>query len=743
MGSVAVDNGAARDRAPPKKRRRIVISCTECHRRKQKCDRELPCGNCTARGKQSVCAYEPGAPTATAEAAAAAASRRSDKHDSPSEHPSESPQRKNNEPLSTMTTSWGYSPTGPSTLGFLKRIEAADDSNGEDEATPITPSEPIQDTMAIREKYKSLIRQLPGKVYTDKLIHIFMNKFNYQYYAVDPVLFYKQLEQWNALPFSLLSSSGPQALPPDLRVFPAVLFGVVAIGLLALPEDDPAFESLKYARNMTFEDLAIDYSDASEAIVNLFGKKNLNVSTVLAHFLRAHFLKYIARVTESWHMISVATREAQELGMHRDSLDPKPEDSSIESILENQWQIQRRRNLYSVLMIWDINMAVCLGRPQMESRHSPPTPPMDAPIPKDTSQTPVMPRDDEKEPLTPITRNLYWLKMIKPLRDIQDLEQEGSYPKDFAKVDRIHQAFMELEANMPPALRDQNPDTRWDGRPDTLWLREARSGLRQCHYFGLMALHRPYIFSRKQSRLEAIRASLGMLEVQKRDFEASEPISWRNFMNFFGSFDAIVLITSIYIVFPYEHPEFKNIALQHFHAAVERFSAMQQRNPLARSAQGVLKAILVKFTKAINNNNNNNTAPPSTVGAEGSATPASLHGTAVSTPASYMSKAPSDGTCSSSSVAILGGTASSVASTSLSDWPSPADGIAGLATMYPTSDLIYNDLTAVQDGAFVSNPVADESAPMDPAVVDWQFGGDFGEDTFWQFLNQYQPGVVG
>jgi hypothetical protein len=211
----------------------------------------------------------------------------------------------------------------------------------------------------------------------------------------------------------------------------------------------------------------------------------------------------------------------------------------------------------------------------------------------------------------------------------------------------------------------------------------------------------------------------------------------QSFMNFFGSFDAIVLITSIYIVFPYEHPELKGVALQHFHATVERFSAMQQRNPLARSAQGVLKAILVKFTKAIGN-----TAPPSTIGAEGSATPASLRGTAVSTPASFLSRTHSDRTSSSASVAILGD-AASVASNPYPDWPSPGECITGLATMYPTSDLIYNDLTAVQDGAFMPNPVTDETAALDSSVLEWQFGGDFGEDTVWQFLNQYQPGVVG
>ena len=56
-------------------------------------------------------------------------------------------------------------------------------------------------------------------------------------------------------------------------------------------------------------------------------------------------------------MIGVATRDAQELGMHRDSLDPKPKDDSVESILENQWHIQRRRKVYMTLVIWCVKIS--------------------------------------------------------------------------------------------------------------------------------------------------------------------------------------------------------------------------------------------------------------------------------------------------------------------------------------------------------------------------------------------------
>ena len=38
-----------------KRRKRVRYSCTECHRRKHKCDRETPCGTCVERGVASSC----------------------------------------------------------------------------------------------------------------------------------------------------------------------------------------------------------------------------------------------------------------------------------------------------------------------------------------------------------------------------------------------------------------------------------------------------------------------------------------------------------------------------------------------------------------------------------------------------------------------------------------------------------------------------------------------------------------
>lgn len=55
----------------------------------------------------------------------------------------------------------------------------------------------------------------------------------------------------------------------------------MAIALLVLPEEPHEFyDHLKYAGNMTFEDLASDYSDSSVGILTLLGKRNITLSAV-------------------------------------------------------------------------------------------------------------------------------------------------------------------------------------------------------------------------------------------------------------------------------------------------------------------------------------------------------------------------------------------------------------------------------------------------------------------------------
>jgi hypothetical protein len=251
-----------------------------------------------SRNKQDVCQYDSLAPTAKERR------KNSGAEDS-------SPGREPTENIPAKVADFGYSQTGTSTLGFLKKIE---DVDPDEPLSKLPPDASHQsDHVNTKERYRSLIRQLPARLYIDKLVDIYFREFNWQYYALDRDIFDKQLAEWYSLPFSLLANSGPQALSPDLRPFPALLFHVLATSLLILPSGpDPTFDSLKYAGNMTFEDIAVDYSESGVAILSLLGKRQMSITTVLAGFVRAAFLKYVALVTEAvippsapWIVLSV------------------------------------------------------------------------------------------------------------------------------------------------------------------------------------------------------------------------------------------------------------------------------------------------------------------------------------------------------------------------------------------------------------------------------------------------------
>ncbi|KAM0247872.1 hypothetical protein ACHAQJ_009688 [Trichoderma viride] len=739
MADIEVAVNVRTERGPTKKRRRVVISCTECHRRKQKCDRDLPCGNCRSRNKEASCVYEAGAPTARdQETQAGLYSSEQNDSDTP---------RTKAEPLSSMASSWGYAQSGgASTLCFLQKIERASAGDGDDPLSNASGQAIHQDTFAMKEKYKGLVRLLPARMYIDQLAEIFFAEFNWQYYLVEPQSFHEMLDQWTNLPFKVLSSRGPEALSPDLKVFPALLFQVIATALLVLPKSlHESFESLKYAANMTYEDLAMDYSESGVAISNLFGVKTLSTTSIQVGFLRAAFLKYTANVTESWHMVGKTIRDAQELGMHRDSLDPKPTSNDVENVLLNQWQIEKRRHLYMLLGTWDIHMCLILGRPgSMNWRHGFPTLPIDARLTlnSDRSKTPVIPREEGVDPPTSLTRNISLYKTMLPLRDIQDLEPDGPCPRDFSKVLKVQQDIMDIHDSTPAVFRLENPDRQWDHVPELHWLHQARCLSEQMYYFTLVALHRPYIFHREDSRGEVIKGCLGMLDMQKLMFEGLPPKSWKNWHLFYGSFDAVTLIASIYILFPYEYAQFRETALQHCHLTVERFATMKDMNPLANSALGVLRAVVARLVKAIGN-----CAPLSSAGTSvglvrhNSDTPASTGKSFGSTPASSVGRSSIEGSFKgpsepASSAAVTTSTTDDTPSFSTMmsggwEMPQNGNGFSGIAPFFAMGDLLFKDLTVDQNDNIP--PHADSDALLGDSFM-WQFEGGFGEDTIGTFL---------
>jgi hypothetical protein len=645
------------------------------------------------------------------------------------------------------------------TLGIYQKIQKHDT---ETELSMLRPVPSDREQTGLREKYKSLIRQLPSKPYIDKLLATYFHEVNYQYFALDEGVFRDLLQDWHNLPFATLNK-GPSELPPDLQFFPALLFQCLALALQYQPLDhDPSLDALKYAGGMSFDDLASDYSDSSLSILNLLGKRQTTLITVQAGFLRTTYLKSVGMITESWHSLSSTIRDAQEIGLHRDVVKTRKPDEKPEDILDGLWHEQLRRRVWLILSLWDIHMAVVLGRPTtIDPRDGKPSFPIDAPIPKNRREAAPVARS-KSDPPTPLTMLLWSTEINAPLWDIFNLEKEDPNQNNTAKVEKMHTLIQQIHHHCPPFFRAQNPDTSFDHLPECYWLPNSRNTFQGASAFTIMALHRPYIFTTSSSRTSALKAGLEVLRSQRTLFNNLSSLHYKMFSLVLNTFDAIVLVAALFILHPYENREYLDDTLQHFEWGMERFQTMSERNSMAKSALGVLKAIHVRLNKALKSQKGAAKAIPSP---STSATPEAYPNNQFAPPApmtSSTASTKSDGTPGHYNVPSIANLTSPLDSSQSSSIPSSTTtpgwdmnpqnfDFSNMAPLHPIHDLIYNDLgtgmddmnsSAYQTGTWDMNSLgigAGMGAVGPVANAPWQFAGDFGSDSFWGVMNSYQP----
>lgn len=239
---------------------------------------------------------------------------------------------------------------------------------------------------------------------------------------------------------------------------------------------------------------------------------------------------------------------------------------------------------------------------------------------------------------------------------------------------------------------------------------------------------------------------------------------------FFGTFDAVVLMASIFILFPKENVEYVSTALQHFQWAMERFEAMSERNKLAAAARNVLKAVYTRLKSALRGTqktegvslehpaqqsapsvtsltNSETMSPYSTMTGGGDSSSSSK--TSLPTPAaSTTSGGSGDPFGSVSGPTSAGPIDPGLSGMAASDWTLP-EGLhwSSIQPVYAMADIAYNDLMGISGsvgettsslpnwagGTPLLNDVPDVGGESQP----WTFGGDFGNDSVWNLFNQY------
>lgn len=428
-------------------------------------------------------------------------------------------------------------------------------------------------------KYRDLVRQLPPPVCVDILVQTFFSHVNWQCDVLDEQRFHAHLQAWRRVTDHDLRA-GPGALPPEARIFPALLLQICAHALLFHDQFDERLTSLMNLQGMTFTELGKEYSDTSANILTLLGKRAITIATLQAGLLRAAFLKSSGEVVEAWHILGATIRDAQELG-----LNTNPSRSSRNS--------SDGLRIWILLHIWDTHMGVVLGRPIATDVD------LDTFIGKVTD---ITQRDavfshwkSENDPPRPFDIILAGYNVAyKYFPDIHRLG-EATTPQDREVVDDIHKS---VEVNMgllPPWCRLEDPDTKFDELPQCQWLPIAREGLSSLVHLVILTLHRPYMFLHLDSCRKAVRAGLAILSAQERIFQKVGLQQCRIFNPVYASFDAMVLVAAAHLVVPGYVVDLRGESVQAIATGVERLDAIGRHNPMARSAHTVVTSLYCRL----------------------------------------------------------------------------------------------------------------------------------------------------
>ncbi|KAJ5301966.1 hypothetical protein N7508_006829 [Penicillium antarcticum] len=565
--------------SPSLKRKRVVESCSECYRRKQKPEMCQP--NVLSMPQSKCLPMTLSLFTKSLLAALTII---------PRVPPPEGIRH------SSMTTNqWGQEPSplqddrvsphlGSNALGY----SSAPGSNafvglqqilGNAEFDRINSSQtPASNPSVSRHTNQVLLSKLPPRPVLQTLIDLFFTEVNWHYFILDRFYFDDLFSRWpiseELEPVGYLSLD---ELSRELCYFPAVLFQVTCLTLQFLPS-----EQIETAR-VSANDLANSqsYSDIGDQLLSNLGRPGAALSGVQAEFLRASCLKNAGRGTEAWHALGNAIRQAQELGLHRHREIRQREEASID------------KTLCEFCL-----MAMILGRPRMIHRDDcDAKPPMECSIPKNPSVAiPMAVRSDESPGIIPVSASLFQYAIACKVHDMRAIKVDRPHPKTYSTVQKIHEDVDSMMEGLLPAIRPDCPDTSWD--LELPYLPQLREELKVMANLFIVNLHRPHIIASTESRKAALQAAITTLDSQLRSFTQTNPHQYRLFGLAFYLVDASFLLSIISILYPPENSDARQNIETSLSRSLDSLAALKIHNPIAKAGFDVVQRCYKKLKEA-------------------------------------------------------------------------------------------------------------------------------------------------
>ncbi|TVY60589.1 hypothetical protein Focb16_v003166 [Fusarium oxysporum f. sp. cubense] len=443
---------------------------------------------------------------------------------------------------------------------------------------------------SISQRYRELLSGLPPNAILADLVDVFFAETLVYSQVLERFYFDKLHSDWLTSNAELTTV----ALPRDILFFSALVSQVAAVALQFLPSQAAVRGELGIEDHEQCDKLSQTYSNLGEEFMALLSRENPTIVGVQHDLLRAVWFKNSGRGTAAWHVLGSAIRQAQDQGFH---LEVKVNQSGgdIKETITNMWYDEYKRRLWVILFVWDSHLAVILNRPRLiHLNDCSAKKPTDCEFPQDpTSCIPKAAGIDE--PPSSLAVQLFSYDIGCKVHAMFSSGAHTRHVSSYETVMNLDRDVRGMLERLPPAIRQNNPDTTWDSQCP--WIVQQRHTVAVIAHSFLLSLHRNHISLHQESRQAAIIGALTVLETEGSLFLLLEEHQRRLYSLSCYVMDASIFLAYMMFATPTPERQLIDRILIAVSKAADQVASIQDKSPLASCGTRVLSACVQSLHK--------------------------------------------------------------------------------------------------------------------------------------------------
>lgn len=447
---------------------------------------------------------------------------------------------------------------------------------------------------SLASRYRSLVALLPPVSISRALIDTYFVEVSWYSAQLDQYYFEADYTAWQ----KAYDATCIKNLTRNLQFFPALLFQVLAVAVQFLPSNNATAKLLRVEDSISRERVSHSYSTAGTEIMTVLKRHNPTLTSIQSDQIKALWLKCSSRGTESWHSVSDAVRQSQDLGLHLQ--DDVPQGQDVAETLCRLWYDEHKRRIWVALFISDSHMSIILGRPRLINvGDCTVRTPFDCDIPGDPSRA-IPGTTNPGGPPSHYSLSLFNYAVGQFFHEMLSLGANKRHTKNYDSVRMLHDKVNTILRDLPPVVRPLHPDTSWDTRDSNI-PRQRKQIATVANSF-LISLHREHVSVHVESRTAAIRAGVELLEAQQQMFSLLQAHHYRMYGLSCHSIDACMFLSAVVldrdVVAGIDCATLQTV-IRVLRKAIDRLIVMAPMSPLAKSGADLLERCFPKVQETI------------------------------------------------------------------------------------------------------------------------------------------------